>query len=85
MPTRLPGGSAASAAPARLTIASRGSARVGMATIARPGASSAGTSFRLCTARSIVAREQRLLDLLDPDALAAEIDHRPGLHAVALR
>ena len=32
-----------------------------------------------------LAGEQAFLDLLDPDALAAEIDHRPGLHAIALR
>ena len=48
-------------------------------------ASSAGTSFMLCTATSISPRQQAFLDLLDPDALAAELDHRARLHAIALR
>ena len=42
----------------------------------KPAGISVGTSFMLCTARSIVARQQRLFDLLGEQALAADLRQR---------
>ena len=60
--------------------ASRGSSRAGIATSARPGASSAGTSFAECTATSISPAEQSPLQLRDPPRLVADRTCRFDLH-----
>ena len=51
--------------------------------IARPSGSKVGMSFMECTAMSISPVEQRLLDLLGEQALAADLGERPVLDAVA--
>ena len=48
-----------------------------------PGGKPVGRSFIECTARSTVAAQQRLVDLLGEQALAAEIAQRLVLDAVA--
>ena len=85
VPTTAPFGRSASAArPCRLMKASRTSSR-GRNAGRPPGPSGSmvGMSFMECTARSIVAGEQRLLDLLGEQALAADLGERPVLDAVA--
>ena len=59
------------AAPAGRTRASRGSSRGSVAPTVRPAGRSTGRSLALWTATSIVAAEQRVLDLLDEETLAA--------------
>ena len=56
------------------TSASRGSSRGSTPPISSPSGRRAGMSLLLCTARSIVAGQQRVLDLLDEQALAADSD-----------
>ena len=71
-------------APDRLTSASRGSARGGMATSANPSGRSGGHVLEAVHREIDLAGQQLLLDLLDPHPLAAELDHRSGLLAVTL-
>ena len=78
VPTRLPAGSAPSPRPTRLTmrVARIGARRDGDDAPARR-ASSAGTSFRLCTARSIVAAPAAPSSIsLTQTPLPPSIDHR---------
>ena len=49
----------------------------------RPSGSRAGMSFIECTARWMLAGEQRLLDLLGEQPLAADLGQRPVADAVA--
>ena len=62
---------------------SRASSRGRKAAITRPGGCAVGMSFMLCTAASMRPRQQRLLDLLDEQALAAGLRQRPVLDGVA--
>ena len=48
-----------------------------------PGGSLVSRSFRLCTAKSIRPIQQRLVDFLGEQALAADIGQPPVLHRVA--
>ena len=53
--------------------ASRGSSRGRTAAIVSPSGRTTDMSFALCTARSIVAAQQRVLDLLDEQPFAADL------------
>ena len=85
VPTRLPAGSAASAAAVAADdrVARIGARRHG--DDRQAGRQLGGHVLHAVHGDVDLAGEQAFLDLLDPDALAAEIDHRPGLHAIALR
>ena len=65
------------------TTASRGSSRGSTPPMASPSGSTAGMSLLLCTARSISPREQRVLDLLDEQPLAADLGQRRILQPIA--
>ncbi len=52
VPTRAPSGNSSSLSPTREIRASRGSSRSGKMVTSSPSGSSAGTSFKLCTAKS---------------------------------
>ena len=74
----------ARAAPAR--SARRADPRAAStAPITRPSGSQVGRSFIECTARSMLPLEQRGLDLLAEQALAAELGERPVGHPIAGR
>ena len=83
VPTTAPRGSSASVRALRLTNASRASSRSRNAVSTRPSGSKVGMSLEECTARSMRRVEQRLLDLLGEQALAAGLGQRPVLDAVA--
>ena len=78
-----PAGSVGEAARPSMTKASRTSSRGRRQVTARPAGCSVGMSFIECTAMSMRAGEQRLLDLAGEEALAAEIGERAVLHPVA--
>ena len=67
------------------TMASRGSSRGSTAATSRPSGSTAGMSFALWTARSISPLEQRVLDFLDEQPLAAGFGQRRALQPIAGR
>ncbi len=72
-------------APAGKTSASRGSSRGSVAAIVRPSGMSEGRSLALWTARSISPTQQRVLEILDEEPLAANLAERRVLQAVAGR
>ena len=86
VPTTAPCGSSSSDGVARCeTKASRGSSRSSTAASAKPAGRSIGTSFSECTARSRAAVLERGLQLLDEQALAADLRQRAVEDLVAAR
>ena len=83
VPTTAPAGRSARPPGPSVTKASRTSSRGRRQVMARPSGCSEGMSFIECTAMSIGAGEQRLLDLAGEEALAADLAERPVLHPVA--
>ena len=78
VPTTAPRGKAASVAALRLMKASRTSSRGRQAASMSPSGSTVGMSLLECTARSMPPIEQRLLDLLGEQALAADLGRAAG-------
>ena len=78
VPTTAPCGSSRRLAALRLMKASRTSSRGRHAASISPSGSTVGMSLAECTARSIAPAEQRLLDLLGEQALAAGLATAAG-------
>ena len=78
-----PAGTSSSEAYFSEMKASRTSSRGKVAPIIRPSGSAVCMSFIECTARSIVAGKQRLLEFLGKEPLAADLGERPVEDAVA--
>ena len=83
VPMRAPCGRASNEAWLRLTKASRGSSRSGMAAMTRPGGRLGRHVLHRVHRAVDAAVEQRLLDLLGEQPLAADLEQAAVLHAVA--